>query len=235
MSNRHSSEQSSWADRHRKDLTTRHTHEDVLTDREFELLLEACATLPEPQDLQARFICLAAGRLGLRGGEISHFQTNWLNWDRGILRVPKHEPCTCGYCRRQAAQEANHHDELTTEEAMKDRWHPKTPTSARAVPFDLSLRVELCIERFTDRYEEFPVSRSTVNRRVQTVAEKADISGRVYPHSLRATAASYHAYQGVAPVPLQALMGWSDLATAQKYIRISGTITANALRQVHDS
>jgi site-specific recombinase XerD len=118
---------------------------------------------------------------------------------------------------------------------MKDRWHPKTATSARAVPFDLSLRVELCIERFTDRYDEFPVSRSTLNRRVQTVAEKADICGRVYPHSLRATAASYHAYQGVAPVPLQALMGWSDLATAQKYIRISGTVTANALRQVHDS
>ena len=191
--------QSSWADRHRKDLTTRHTHEDVLTAREFELLLEACATLPEPRDLQARFICLASGRLGLRGGEIAHFQTNWLNWDRSILRVPKHEPCSCGYCRRQAAQEATHHDELTTEEALKDRWHPKTATSARAVPFDLSLRVELCIERFADRYDKFPLSRSTVNRRVDTVADEADIDGRVYPHSLRATAASYHAYQGGRP------------------------------------
>lgn len=50
------------------------------------------------------------------------------------------------------------------------------------------------------------------------------------PHCLRATAANPHAYKGVAPVPLQALMGWSDLATAQKYIRISGTATADALR-----
>nr|WP_233710693.1 tyrosine-type recombinase/integrase [Natronococcus pandeyae] len=64
-------------------------------------------------------------------------------------------------------------------------------------------------------------------------AETADLRGRVYPHCLRATAASYHAYQGVAPVPLQALMGWSDLATAQKYIRISGTAIADALRQAH--
>lgn len=172
--------------------------------------------------------------VGTTWGEISHFQTNWLNWDRSILRVPKHEPCSCGYCRRQAAQEATHHDDLTTEKALKDRWHPKTATSARAVPFDLSLRVELCIERFADRYDEFPLSRSTVNRRIGTVADEADIDGRVYPHSLRATAANYHAYQGVAPVPLQALMGWSDLATAQKYIRTSGTVTANALRQVHD-
>ncbi len=26
-----------WAEQHRQSLTTRHTHEDVLTDREFEL------------------------------------------------------------------------------------------------------------------------------------------------------------------------------------------------------
>jgi site-specific recombinase XerD len=68
---------------------------------------------------------------------------------------------------------------------------------------------------------------------VTAAAGAADIDDRVYPHYLCATAASYHAYQGVAPVPLQALMGWSDLATAQKYIRISGRATADALRQVH--
>jgi integrase len=93
--------------------------------------------------------------------------------------------------------------------------------------------LELCLERFTDQYEAFPRSRSAVNRRVTAAAEAADIEGRVYPHALRATAASYHAYQGVAPVPLQALMGWNDLATAQKYIRISGRATADVLRQVH--
>ena len=64
-----------WADRHRQALTTRHTHEDVLTDRQFELLLEACTALPAPHDFEARFICLIAGRLGLRAGEIAHFQT----------------------------------------------------------------------------------------------------------------------------------------------------------------
>ena len=116
---------------------------------------------------------------------------------------------------------------------MKGRWHLKTVASARAVPIDLSLRLELCLERFTDKYEAFPRSRTAVNRRVNAVAEATDIGGRIYPHCLRATAASYHAYQGVAPVPLQALMGWSDLATAQKYIRISGRATADALRQVH--
>lgn len=222
-----------WAERHRDALTTRHTNEDVLTDREFELLLEGCTELPEPQCFEARFICLVGGRLGMRAGEISHLDTEWLDWDRKIIRIPQHEPCSCGYCRRQAAQEVDHNENLTRSEAVSTRWHPKTVASARAIPFDLSLRVELCLERFTDRYDSFPKSRSTINRRINEAANYAGLSGRVYPHCLRASAASYHAYKGVAPVPLQALMGWSDLATAQKYIRISGTATADALRRVH--
>jgi len=116
---------------------------------------------------------------------------------------------------------------------MDARWHPKTVVSARSIPIDLSLRLELCLERFTDQYDSFPRSRTTVNRRVTAAAEAADIDGRIYPHCHSATAASYHAYQGVAPAPLQALMGWSDLATAQKYSPISGRATADALRQVH--
>ncbi|WP_254838047.1 tyrosine-type recombinase/integrase [Natronomonas marina] len=222
-----------WADRHRKALTTRHSHEDVLNDREFELLLEACGELPAPRDFEARVICLLGGRLGLRAGEIAHLQTDWIDWNRNLLQIPKHEPCECGYCKRQASQEAAHNDELSEADAVAARWHPKTVASARSLPFDPSLRIELCLERFADRYDEFPKSRSTINRRVQAAAEGAGLSGRVDPHCLRATAASHHAYKGVAPVPLQALMGWSDLATAQKYIRISGTATADALRRVH--
>ncbi|WP_324666256.1 site-specific integrase [Haloarcula sediminis] len=220
-----------WAEQHRQSLTTRPTHEYVLTDREFELLLEACSSLPEPRDLQARFVCLAAGRLGLRTGEIAHFRADWLDWDRMLLRITQHEPCECGYYRRQASQETTHNDQLSQEEAMERRWHPKTAASARSVPVDLSLRLELCLERFTEQYEAFPRSRTAVNRRVNEAAEAADIDGRIYPHCLRVTAASYHAYQGVAPVPLQALIGWSDLATPQKYTPVSRRATADALRQ----
>lgn len=104
---------------------------------------------------------------------------------------------------------------------------------SRSIPSDLLLRIGLCIERFADRYDRFPRSRSTINRRVQEAAAQAGLSGRMYLHRLRTTAASYHAYNGVAPVPLQALMGWSDLATAQQYVRISGTATADTVRQVH--
>ena len=222
-----------WADRHRDELTTRHTHEDALSEREFELLFEACERLPEPKSYEAQLICLLAGRLGLRSGEITHFKKEWIDQDRDLIRIPQSESCDCGYCREQAKQEAANNDNLTFGQAIADRWHPKTANSSRVIPFDVSLRVELCIDRFHDRYDEFPKSRSTINRRVREAADEAGLPGRVYPHCLRATAASFHAYQGVPPVPLQAMMGWNDLSTAQKYIRISGAATARAIRNVH--
>ena len=226
-------ETNDWADRHRRNLATRHTHQDALTNREFERLLKACEQLPEPDRFEARLICLMAGRLGLRAGEIAHTTTEWIDWDRKLIRIPERENCNCGYCRRQAKQEADHNKQLSFAQAMRSRWHPKTVASARVIPFDVSLRVELCIERFADRFSEFPKSRSTINRRVHQAADQSGLSGRVYPHCLRATAASFHSYRGVPPVPLQALMGWSDLSTAQKYIRISGSATARAVRHAH--
>jgi hypothetical protein len=57
----HRKADSQWADRHRQALTTRHSHEDVRNDREFELLLEACGNLPTPRCFEAQFI-------GCRGG-----------------------------------------------------------------------------------------------------------------------------------------------------------------------
>lgn len=213
--------------------TSRETHQDALSEREFERLLEACDELIEPYSFEARLICLLGGRLGLRVGEIAHFSNGWLDWDRKLIRIPMFDPCDCGYCHRQARSESRNDDNLTYTQALANRWHPKTPASARVIPFDFSLRVELCIEEFAERYERFPKSASTVNRRLSQAVEQSDLTGRVYPHCLRATAASFHSYRGVTPVPLQALMGWNNLTTAQKYIRISGTVTARAIRKVH--
>lgn len=95
----HRTSNNEWADRHRQALTTRHSHENVLNDREFELLLEAYGDLPDPRRFQARVICLLGGRLGLRAGEIAHLQTAWVDWNRKLIQILQHEPCECGYCQ----------------------------------------------------------------------------------------------------------------------------------------
>ena len=221
-----------WADSNRDALTTRHTHEDALSEREFEILLEACERLSEAKSYEAQLICLLAGRLELRAGKITHFRKQWIDQDRDLIKIPQSESCVCGYCREQAKQAATNNADLTFTQAMADRWHPKTANSSRVIPFDVSLRVELRIDRFLDRYEEFPKSRSTINRRLSESATEAGLTGRVYPYCLRGTATSFHAYQGVPPGPLEAMMGERPF-TAQKYIPISGAVTATAIRNVH--
>jgi len=120
-------------------------------------------------------------------------------------------------------------DNPTFEDGLARRWQPKTEMGARTIPYDTNTRLEICIERFADRYDRFPKSKATINRRVNTAAELADLETNVYPHALRATAASTHAYREVSPYALMALMGWSDLDTAKTYIQASDE---NAAREV---
>lgn len=43
----------------------------------------------------------------------------------------------------------------------------------------------------------------------------------------------WHASRGVPPAALQALMGWAQLAVADKYVRLTGTATSRALNDAH--
>lgn len=213
----------------------RHSHQDALTEDQFRTLLDATDDLEDEYQAETYFILVAAGRLGMRGGEIAHMREDWINWERSIITIPGHEPCECGYCRQSAKQSVGYNPESTTfESELAARWKPKTPTSARSVPFDYDDEIEATVTAFFEMHDEFPICRSSINRRVDRVMEAAGMDpDACYPHALRATAATWHAYRGLAAVPLQNLMGWRRLATAQKYIRLSGSATAEALRDAH--
>jgi len=222
--------------------TVRHSKDDALEDREFQLLLEACHELDEYYSLEARFIALCTGRLGLRVGELIHMRSDWVDWRRRMLQIPAREPCkkgrdggVCGYCKQLAKQQARHDDELGVQEAIRDRWTPKTDAAVRSIPFDFDPRAEIVIERYFDRFDEFQGSHSAVHRRLEKAVDRVDeLEGkRVYPHCLRATAGSYHSSRGLDAITLQSLMGWADLSTAHRYVRRSGDRTRRALNAVH--
>lgn len=222
-------------------MSVRHSHQDAVDERTFEELLEATHHLTEPFDIQCRFVLVAAGRLGMRAGEIAHVREDWVDWERGRIKIPAFDPCDkgkhgglCGYCKKRAQERAEHADDLTLREARAERWEPKTNNSARSIPFDFDADVEDAVEEFFWYYDQYPASRVSINRRVDRVAEEMGYpTERVYPHSLRATAATWHAYSSLPPTALQALMGWSKLSVAQKYIRLSGEQTAQSLREAH--
>lgn len=220
---------------------TRHSHEDALSEAEYQTLFEASDELHEPFRRECRFILVACGRLGLRAGELCHLDESWVNWQKSQIQIPRYDPCdggrnggVCGYCKDRARKAAAKDDDLTIEEAYQQRWGPKTSNSARAIPFDFSEEIRDAVVAFFFYEDAFEPSRSAVNRRVDRVLERAGWSTeRTYPHALRATAASWHAYRGLAAPALQSLFGWSDLTTAMKYIRLSGGATQEALYEAH--
>lgn len=222
---------------------TRHSKEDALNQREFQLLLEGAMKLDDYYAQQARFVILVGGRLGLRRGEMSHMEEDWIHWRRNMIEIPRHEPCDrgrgggiCGYCRNQANQRAEHNRELSVEKAEQMQWKAKTDEAAREVPFGFDPRVSLCIERFFEQYDKWPCSSQAINRRLNKAAEAAEEVGPddVYPHCLRATAASFHAARGLDVIPLQSLMGWAQVSTAHNYVKKSGENTKRALHYAHN-
>lgn len=211
----------------------RHSHQDALSEKEFEVLWSAADDLDHPFDEEVRFILVMAGRLGLRAAEISHCRAGWIDWEREMIEIPSFQDCSCGYCKSQSKQSVQKTG-VTYKKAIGRMWSPKTENSARAVPFDFNTRVRETVEGFFFGRDGFPKSRSAINRRVDRVAAAAGWdTSRIYPHSLRATAATWHAYSGLPAPALQALMGWSKLSVAQKYLRLSGSATAEALQSAH--
>lgn len=134
---------------------------------------------------------------------------------------------------RETAEQRIAETNLSFEDALEMRWNPKTENSERSIPFDFDVRVQLCIEEFDDRYDRFPKSVATINRRVDAVAEIAGIEGNVYPHALRATAGTIHASRNVSPYALMSVMGWEDMETARSYISASDESAARELRSKH--
>jgi integrase len=165
----------------------------------------------------------------------------WIDWRRRMIVIPGSQHCIsgrdgdiCGSCRQAAKQMAEHNEDITQAEAEKQMWRPKTSAAAREVPFDVSPRAELVIERYFDRFDEFQTSQSGLGRRVKSAAEHADAldPDEIYPHCLRATAATRFASRGLDVIALQAMFGWANLSTAHNYIRRSGENTARAIRDI---
>jgi len=134
-----------------------------------------------------------------------------------------------------AAREHMEDAVITTEEAAEMEWSPKNPNAAREVPFDFDPRAELVVEQFFDRFEKWPESQTTINRRVDTVLEQVEgwSVEKTTPHGLRATAATHASARGLSPLPLQAMFGWSDISTARNYVAASSRNTQRQLHQIY--
>jgi integrase len=122
---------------------------------------------------------------------------------------------------------------ITYDEALEKRWQPKTPQSARTVPFDFDVRIELCLESFFEKFDGWERSVCTLNRRIDRLADIAEIDQNVYPHCLRATAASTHASRDISVYALMSVLGWSDPSTARMYVQSNHEQANREIRSKH--
>lgn len=219
------------------------TREKSLSEREFELLLDGAGRIEDPERrLESRAAILIGGRLGLRPGETTHLSVSWVDWERQMIRIPEHDPCTkgrdgglCGYCRQAVEQRLHHNPDDEFADHADQYWLPKTGAAVRAVPFHFSYRVRVTIELLLNRHGGWPYSFSTLQRRLTTALEHAPkISENATSlHGLRATAASYHASRGLDLAALRAMFGWEDITTARQYLNVDGAMTRRALDDIH--
>jgi integrase len=214
----------------------RYSRQDALTEREVVRMLQKTWKMDdEKRAFETRLVIHCAARLGMRAGEIAHLNSSWISWSQKTINIPPYQKCTqgkngerCGYCRNRARDYADTND-VSFEEALDKYWNPKTKNAERTIPFDFNVRTEICIEKFDREYDKFPISKATINRRINRISEKCNIQ-RVYPHSLRATAATIHASRNISPYSLMSVMGWQSMDTARTYISSSDESAARELR-----
>ncbi|MFD1515816.1 hypothetical protein [Halomarina rubra] len=77
----------------------------------------------------------------MRAGEVAHMSEQWIDWPERTIHIPPFDRCTkgrgvrqaCGYCTKRAESIAEHHQNITVEQALSTRWAPKTAAGARAI------------------------------------------------------------------------------------------------------
>lgn len=168
----------------------------------------------------------------------------------------------CAHCKANAEQMAavrtanaldQHYENVTPADALEpggdarecyvspepfydQMWSPKTECGSRKIPYAKgSMRPALAIEDYFTHYDEFEASRGVVNKRVTRMAERTDgvvDPDSVYPHALRATAASEWAGRGLGATALKSLFGWAQFSTAICYLEESPERLEAAMEKV---
>lgn len=154
-----------------------------------------------------RLVFVLCGHLGMRASEVAHLRKDWIDFQRRTVNIPKRD----------------------------GEWSVKTEASARSIPYGpMRARVGKEIESYFDYHRKVGVTRGSIWYRVKRMGKRSDLAKKVYPHSLRATAAFQFAEAGINAQGLRQIMGWQQLNTAQSYIRQAGRAAEEQLRRIRE-
>lgn len=193
--------------------------------------------------LECSFVLRLMGELGLRAGEVCHISESWIDFDRLEITIPEHDQCNygrdggpCGYCKKQARLAAENSED-SYEKALRRRWEPKNPSAERVIWYGWNDQLVDLIDEFMIQNEEYGSSRVSVNRRVKTIAKECEMISeeKVYPHALRAHAATSLAKKGMRAYQLKEFMGWAEVDGAMPYIKMASGDVRHELKRIHQN
>lgn len=134
------------------------------------------------------------GQLGMRRGEVVQLKKDWIDFQDKRIQIPERD----------------------------GDWTPKTPNSARVIPYTELEKAESVIPAYFELNRTLPInSGGGVYYRVRKWGKKSGITTNLSPHVLRKTAAMKMANHGFSAQALKSFFGWADLQTANKYIENS--------------
>jgi len=188
----------------------RHARDDYLKGEELQTLFKAC------NDIQEKLLVCAAGQMGMRIGEISHLKKSWLDFQDDKVRIPSSMECTCFECRSKEPP---------------NLWRPKSKAGARAIPFRHFPVTREVLKGYFGVFDDVGRSRRALQLKLKRIAQRAELTNKIYPHALRSTAAMMFANAGLSAQGLCEVMGWEDLRTAQVYITRSGRTAAQEIEK----
>ena len=170
----------------------------VLDNEQMNELLKMAQTIEDRLILQLMVL------LGLRVSEVAHLRADWIK--DGEIRIPRSQPCNCSNCQGE--------------------WRSKSEASVRNIPIPEGIGKEF-YTFLGQSPEGFHLSRQAIWQKVKTMAKRAKIRVRglsadtIYPHVLRATAASRLATAGMSAPALCYIMGWASIEMGVHYISIA--------------
>lgn len=96
----------------------------------------------------------------------------------------------------------------------------------------LMSRLDECEALFvTSRKPYKPMSRRTIQREIDKIADQSDLNKNIYPHLLRHTAATHWLNAGMEITTVQAILGHDNLDTTQIYAQTSRVTVENEYRK----
>lgn len=188
----------------------------------YSLYLGGLAIEDESLRSDACAVLLLVGRVGLRPVELSHFHEGWIDWTRGTLHVPGHDPCACRDCWERARERKGLGEDRPVGEIVADLWEPPDGGS-RTLSFGWSQRLTGAIATFLDNHEYVEYDTSELEELVAEAASKARgiDEDAVTLSALGASAASFLATAGFGPRRL-AELAVLDQETAGEFARVGG-------------